>query len=67
VKSKIVGVYQIKNLINGKMYIGSSINVLNRWSRHKTELINEKHHSIKLQRSVNKYGIINFTYYNRML
>ncbi len=44
------------------MYIGSSINVLNRWSRHKTELINEKHHSIKLQRSVNKYGIINFTF-----
>ena len=51
------GVYQIKSLINGKSYIGSSINIHKRWRLHKSELTNNKHHSIVLQRHVNKYGI----------
>ena len=51
------GVYQIKSLINGKSYIGSSINIHKRWRLHKSELTNNKHHSIVLQRHVNKHGI----------
>jgi group I intron endonuclease len=50
------GIYIIKNLVNGKYYIGSSININKRFREHKSSLRNNKHHSIKLQRSWNKYG-----------
>ena len=42
------GIYKIKNIINGKVYIGSAIYFIKRWSVHKSELKNNKHHSIKL-------------------
>ena len=58
----MTGIYKILNLVNGKMYIGSAIDIKNRWYRHKTKLKYSKHHSIKLQRSYNKHGIENFIY-----
>lgn len=57
-----MGVYMIKNIINNKIYIGSSFNVYQRWKRHLNELKQNKHHSLKLQRSYNKYGINNFVF-----
>jgi hypothetical protein len=57
-----LGVYQIKNLINNKCYIGSSIEIENRWRRHKKDLRKNKHHSIILQRAWNKYGESNFEF-----
>lgn len=56
------GIYKIRNLINNKIYIGSSINVSVRISQHKLQLKNKKHHNKYLQSSVNKYGIENFEY-----
>lgn len=53
----ISGVYQIKNLMNGKVYVGSSINFKKRLIRHKSQLRNNKHDNKYLQRSYNKYGI----------
>jgi len=50
------GVYQIKNAINGKLYIGSSNQVERRFYLHKWDLKRGKHHSITLQRSWDKYG-----------
>jgi group I intron endonuclease len=50
------GVYAIVNNITGKMYIGSTKMFIKRFTYHKNELIKNKHHSIKLQRSYNKYG-----------
>lgn len=50
------GVYQIKNTINGKRYIGSSNQVKRRFYLHKWDLRRGKHHSITLQRSWDKYG-----------
>lgn len=50
------GIYQIKNLINGKIYIGSAVNMRRRWVCHKSNLSKNRHHSIHLQRSWNKYG-----------
>lgn len=42
--------------MNGKSYIGSSINLNWRKTKHFTELRNQKHHSIILQKAFNKYG-----------
>lgn len=50
------GVYKIENLINNKIYIGSSENVERRFTDHKYLLRKNIHHSVLLQRSWNKYG-----------
>ncbi len=53
------GIYQIRNILNDKRYIGSAIGkggVLKRWNEHKRKLNTNKHHSIKLQNAWNKYG-----------
>jgi group I intron endonuclease len=58
----MIGVYKITNLVNNKCYVGSSIDVIGRWSQHISTLEVNKHHSIKLQRSYNKHGKNNFNY-----
>jgi group I intron endonuclease len=54
---KITGIYIIKNSIDTRVYIGSAVNFEARKYRHILHLRNQKHHSRKLQRFVNKYGI----------
>jgi len=61
-KEKISGIYMILNIINGKFYIGSSVNVDNRILKHKHSLNNGKHHSKYLQAAWNKYGENNFIF-----
>jgi group I intron endonuclease len=56
------GIYQITNLVNNKFYIGSSTNLYKRFHGHKSKLINKNHPNIKLQNSINKYGINNFKF-----
>lgn len=56
------GIYCIKNLINGKLYIGSSVNVWNRHKYHLWQLNNNRHHSHLLQKSWNKHGKDNFIF-----
>lgn len=56
------GIYYIKNIINNKVYIGSSLSVKRRITSHKNDLNKNNHHSVKLQRAVNKYGIENFEF-----
>lgn len=48
-------IYAIQNIKNKKIYIGKTINFENRKKRHLHELRKNKHHSIFLQRSYNKY------------
>ena len=50
------GIYQIKNVLNGKLYVGSAKNFDKRWKRHFKDLKNGCHSSIKLQRSFDKHG-----------
>lgn len=57
-----IGIYQIVNKINGKSYIGSSINLKYRKYSHFRELKHGIHHSLTLQRAYNKYGKDNFEY-----
>lgn len=56
------GVYAIKNLVNGKCYVGSAISINQRWFSHQSLLRRGKHHSVKLQRAYEKYGKENFEY-----
>jgi group I intron endonuclease len=56
------GIYIIKNIINNKIYIGSSMNIKKRWAEHKSDLIKNKHHSRTLQKSYNKHGLENFIF-----
>lgn len=56
------GIYNIRNIKNGKIYIGSAINIKNRAHVHINELENNKHHSKHLQHSWNKYGKNNFVF-----
>lgn len=56
-----IGVYKIENLINNKVYIGSTISGFKkRIKEHLYELNKGKHHSSHLQKAFNKYGTNNF-------
>jgi group I intron endonuclease len=57
------GIYKIRNIETGKVYIGSSINLKKRVSKHKTELKTGRHHSQKLQRAWDKYGAQAFEFF----
>jgi group I intron endonuclease len=59
---KVAGVYQIKNLVNGLIYIGSSVNIYGRWWSHKSMLRRRIHKNPYLQNSWNKYGEENFEF-----
>ncbi len=50
------GIYAIVNSVNGKRYVGSSINLRKRLQMHKRKLLAGLHHSQILQRAWNKYG-----------
>lgn len=54
------GVYCIKNKLDNKRYIGSSMNLRRRLKAHMYALIANRHHSSYLQRAWNKYGQQNF-------
>ena len=55
-------IYEIKNKITGKRYIGSSKDYKVRWKRHLNELLKDKHHCSYLQRSFNKHGSEAFSF-----
>jgi len=59
---KNCGIYVIRNLINDKIYIGSSVNIKKRFCQHRNSLKKNKHHNKYLQRSWNKYGEENFEF-----
>jgi len=55
--AKKTGVYKIVNIVNNKVYVGSSCDINRRWKEHIFRLKKNKHHSVKLQNSFNKYGV----------
>lgn len=56
------GIYQIRNLVNNHIYIGSTTNFSRRQSLHFSKLKNYTHHSKYLQNAYNKYGEDNFVF-----
>ena len=57
------GIYCIENLINGKKYIGQSIDIEKRKRIHISQLRGEYHPNKYLQNSWNKYGEENFKFW----
>lgn len=50
----MIGIYCLKNVINGKMYIGQSRDIAHRKACHKYELENNIHKNEKLQKDYNE-------------
>jgi group I intron endonuclease len=55
-------IYQIQNIINNKIYIGSTNNIRKRWNNHRSKLNNNIHENKYLQQAWNKYGQNNFEF-----
>jgi len=55
-------IYMIKNIVNGKIYIGKSIHVKTRFSLHRNALRKNQHYNLYLQAAWNKYGEDNFLF-----
>lgn len=51
-----IGIYKITCLNNNECYIGSSVNIQDRWRQHLALLRGNRHTSPYLQHSYNKYG-----------
>lgn len=60
----MTGIYCITNKINGKSYVGQSINIEERWKAHKTRPFNENssQYNKPLYRAIRKYGLENFIF-----
>ena len=57
------GVYVIRNIANGKRYVGSATRTFRqRWRSHLSMLRLGVHGNIRLQRAWNKYGEVSFTF-----
>lgn len=50
------GIYVITNGVNGKRYVGQSVNIHRRWNGHRSALERGNHSNIKLQRAWARYG-----------
>lgn len=58
------GIYKIENLINGKIYIGQSVDIEYRFKNHKSESFNPKSNAYDtaIHRAIRKYGVDNFSF-----
>ena len=61
-KNKISAVYQIINTETGDRYVGSSKNVMKRWTEHKCHSTWKARPSSPLYQDMQKYGVENFRF-----
>lgn len=58
----ISGIYSIRNIVTDKIYIGSSVNIINRMQEHYRNLERNKHNNKHLQSSWDKHSKENFEF-----
>lgn len=56
------GIYAIRNIVNGKFYIGQASNFIQRKRQHWSDLNLNKHRNSYLQNAWNKYWSVNFQF-----
>jgi len=61
-REKPAGVFQVKNSVNGKVLLGSSLNLEGPLNGHKFMLTIGSHRNIVLQQEWNEYGPDKFTF-----
>lgn len=52
----MIGIYAIRNKVNGHLYIGQSVDIERRWSGHKSEFRKGTHGNAHLSSAFAKYG-----------
>lgn len=57
--TKISGIYKITNKINGKFYVGQSVDIKRRWKEHK---IISREENLSIKKAIKKYGVENFDF-----
>lgn len=55
----MIGIYLITNKINGRCYVGQSVDIIRRWRQHKEVAHREQ---APLYKAIQKYGIENFDF-----
>lgn len=57
-----MGVFQIRNIVNGKVFIDSSTNMNSKWNRHRVQLKIGSNWITELQNDWNKFGEDKFVF-----
>lgn len=57
-----MGIFQIRNMLDGKVFIGSATNLKAKWNMHRTQLEAGNHLNTRLQADWNAEGADNFVY-----
>ena len=57
-----MGVFQIRNTVNGKIFIDSSLDITSRQNRHRAELKFGNHRNKGLQKEWQTFGAANFVF-----
>jgi group I intron endonuclease len=58
----VSGIYAIVNIVTGRRYVGSSVDVEARFKQHRRDLSSGKHHNSPLQLAWRKYGASGFRF-----
>ncbi len=61
-RKKPAGIFQVKNIANGKVLLGSSLNLEGPLNGHKFMLIIGRHRNEALQKEWNEYGVDKFIF-----
>src|SRR5580765_4345316 len=59
---KIQGIYEIRNIVSGRVYVGSSHDIIYRFRKHRERLNGGYHSSLRFQASWKKHGQDAFTF-----